>query len=155
MVYLKVMSAFVIFFILAIANASVNAETLFTRLECEAMDGKATIWVQSKVIAFDDGKPAIDHSQKFDSQEMVARIMSDVYGETTKTVIIEHAKPFRRTLAEKYGLICHTDIVTGTSISTIDDFKALMKLGDSVIIDMRKDFFNVDLKILVIAYPEE
>lgn len=155
MVYLKVMSAFVIFFILALANASVNAETLFTRLECEAMDGQTTIWVQSKVITFDDGKSAIDYSQNFNAQEMAARIMSGVSGDTTKTVIIEHAEPFRRTLAEKHGLICHTDIVTGTSVTRIDDFKALMKLGDSVIIDLRKDFFNVDLEILVIAYPDE
>lgn len=153
MVYLKVMSAFIVFLMLALVNASVSAETLFTRLECEALDGTANVWIHSKVLAFDNGKPA--RVQTDDPQEMAAQIMEDLYGNDTDTVIAEHAEPFRKILATKYGMLCKSDVLAAMPNRTITVLEENLKLSNSVWIDFRKDFFNVDLKILVIAYPEK
>jgi len=156
MAYFNIVRAFAIVFLLALTSIPIQAETLYTRLACETVDGSAHIWIHSKAIAYDNGKPAIEITYTADPQTLADQIWADMLkANDSDTVMVEHAEPFRKTLLEKYGLLCHGDVAAALLKKSLTDLERTTKLADGVWIKYRNQFDSVDLEIRVIAYPEE
>jgi hypothetical protein len=153
MSYLNIVWAVALLSVLSLGVVPAQAETMYTRLECEGLDGTTSVWIHSKVLVFDNGKPT--RVQTDDPQKMAAQIMEDLYGNYTDVVVAEHAEPFRKTLARKYGMLCKNDVVATAPNRTVIGFEDGIKLADPIWIEFRKEFFNIDLEIRVIDYPEE
>ena len=156
MAYFNIVRAFPVVFLLALTNIPIKAETLYTRLACETVDGSAHIWIHSKAIAYDNGKPAIEITQTSDPQTLADQIWADMLkANDSDAVMAEHAEPFRKILLERYGLLCNGDVGVALLKKSLTELEQSSKLADGVWIKYRKQFDNVDLEIRVIAYPEE
>ena len=156
MTYFNFIRAFALAFVFVLTNVPVQAEPMYTRLECKVMDGSSHYSIQSMIFLFDDGKPAFDITQTSDPQEMADLIWDNLNNHSfSDAVTTIHAEPFRETLFDEHGLQCNDDVVVAKPSKTIESLKRTLNLADSVTVKFLKKFDNIDLEIRVIPYPEE